>query len=115
MPADDAKICQLKKQGLSLRDIAEHFPGRTPGAIEVRYHTKLKSTGGVTEGDGLDCSRRVVGCVFMSVVGMHHPRWVGRNWRIGLQLLPNSRSSQELVAGIASARVAFQAQPVGRT
>ncbi len=44
MLADDSKICQLRKQGLSWFDIAEHFPGRTPGAIEVRYHTKPKST-----------------------------------------------------------------------
>ncbi|KAK0655337.1 hypothetical protein B0T16DRAFT_451038 [Cercophora newfieldiana] len=43
-PEDDAKIRRLKERGLSWPAIAEHFPGRTPGAIEVRYHTKLKTT-----------------------------------------------------------------------
>ena len=42
-PADDAKIRQLKEQGLSWIAIAKHFPGRSAGAIEVRYHTKLKT------------------------------------------------------------------------
>lgn len=42
-PADDAKICQLKEQGLSWIAIAKQFPGRSVGAIEVRYHTKLKT------------------------------------------------------------------------
>ncbi|KAJ4307300.1 hypothetical protein N0V88_000683 [Collariella sp. IMI 366227] len=41
--ADDAKILQLKEQGLSWIAIAKHFPGRSAGAIEVRYHTKLKT------------------------------------------------------------------------
>ena len=43
MLADDAKISRLKEQGLSWVAIAEQFPGRSPGAIEVRYHTKLKT------------------------------------------------------------------------
>ncbi|KAK4096619.1 hypothetical protein N658DRAFT_345921 [Parathielavia hyrcaniae] len=34
-PADDAKISQLKVQGLSWTAIAECFPGRTAGAIEM--------------------------------------------------------------------------------
>ncbi|KAK4243485.1 hypothetical protein C7999DRAFT_44716 [Corynascus novoguineensis] len=42
-PADDAKILRLKVQGLSWIEIAEQFPGRSAGAIEVRYHTKLKT------------------------------------------------------------------------
>jgi hypothetical protein len=42
-PEDDAKIRQLKEQGLSWLAIAQQFPGRTAGAIEVRYHTKLKA------------------------------------------------------------------------
>ena len=42
-PADDAKILRLKGQGLSWSAIAKQFPGRSPGAIEVRYHTKLKT------------------------------------------------------------------------
>jgi len=44
LPEDDAKIYQLKEQGLSWVAIAKHFPGRSAGAIEVRYHTKLKNT-----------------------------------------------------------------------
>ncbi len=43
MPADDAKIRQLKEQGLLWIAIAKHFLGRSAGAIEVRYHTKLKT------------------------------------------------------------------------
>ncbi|KAL2188037.1 hypothetical protein L209DRAFT_777978 [Thermothelomyces heterothallicus CBS 203.75] len=42
-PEDDTKICQLKDQGLSWPAIAKQFLGRTAGAIEVRYHTKLKA------------------------------------------------------------------------
>ena len=42
-PADNAKIRQLKEQGLSWIAIAEHFPGRSVGANKVRYHTKLKT------------------------------------------------------------------------
>jgi hypothetical protein len=44
LPEDDAKICQLREQGLSWIAIAKHFPGRSAGAIDVRYHTKLKHT-----------------------------------------------------------------------
>jgi hypothetical protein len=36
-PADDATILRLKGQGLSWIEIAEQFPGRSAGAIEVRY------------------------------------------------------------------------------
>ncbi len=42
-PADDAKILRLKGQGLSWTKIAEQFPGRSAGAIQLRYHTKLKT------------------------------------------------------------------------
>ncbi|KAH7010861.1 uncharacterized protein B0I36DRAFT_257062 [Microdochium trichocladiopsis] len=42
-PADDAMILQLKGQGLSWSAIAKQFPGRTAGAIQVRYQTKLKT------------------------------------------------------------------------
>ena len=42
-PADDVKILRLKGQGLSWTKIAEQFPGRSAGALEVRYHTKLKT------------------------------------------------------------------------
>ena len=40
--ADDAMILQLRGQGLSWSAIAEQFPGRSAGAIQVRYQTKLK-------------------------------------------------------------------------
>ncbi|KAK4151942.1 hypothetical protein C8A00DRAFT_35415 [Chaetomidium leptoderma] len=43
--ADDAEILRLKGQGLPWTEIAEQFPGRSAGAIEVRYHTKLKTAG----------------------------------------------------------------------
>ncbi|KAK4113097.1 hypothetical protein N656DRAFT_642599 [Canariomyces notabilis] len=42
--ADDAVILQLKGQGLSWSAIARQFPGRSAGAIQVRYQTKLKTT-----------------------------------------------------------------------
>ena len=42
-PEDDAKIRQLKEQGLSWIAIAKRFPGRTSRVIQVRYHTKLKT------------------------------------------------------------------------
>ena len=42
-PEDDIKSRQLKEQGLSWIAIAKHFPGRTAGAIEVRYYTKLRT------------------------------------------------------------------------
>lgn len=41
-PADDATILRLKGQGLSWIEIAEQFPGRSAGAIQLRYYTKLK-------------------------------------------------------------------------
>ncbi|KAK3896370.1 hypothetical protein C8A05DRAFT_20635, partial [Staphylotrichum tortipilum] len=43
-PADDAKILQLKEQGLSWSAIAKEFPGRSARAIQVRHQTKLKPT-----------------------------------------------------------------------
>ncbi|KAK4119396.1 hypothetical protein N657DRAFT_637326 [Parathielavia appendiculata] len=50
---EDAKIHQLKEQGLSWLEITEHFPGRTPGAIRVRYHNKLKPTSSRSESQKL--------------------------------------------------------------
>ncbi|KAK4206404.1 hypothetical protein QBC37DRAFT_300861 [Rhypophila decipiens] len=41
-PQDDAKICQLKEQGLSWLAIAKQLPGRSAPAIEARYYAKLK-------------------------------------------------------------------------
>jgi hypothetical protein len=43
-PADDAKILRLKGQGLSWSAVAKEFPGRSAGAIQLRYQTKLKPT-----------------------------------------------------------------------
>lgn len=56
---DDTKIRQLKERGLSWPAIARHFPGRTAGAIEVRYHTKLKTADPTPNGSRQlrDCSR----------------------------------------------------------
>jgi hypothetical protein len=42
-PEDDVKLRQLRKKELSWLAIAAQFLGRSPGAIEVRYHTKLKT------------------------------------------------------------------------
>ncbi len=36
-------MLQLKGQGLSWTEIAEQLPGRSAAAVEVRYHTKLKT------------------------------------------------------------------------
>ena len=41
--AHNVKILRLKGQGLSGIEIAEQLPGRSAGAIEVRYYTKLKT------------------------------------------------------------------------
>jgi hypothetical protein len=43
-PEDDAKILRLRAEGLSWSAIAGEFPGRSAGAIQVRYQTKLKPT-----------------------------------------------------------------------
>lgn len=42
-PEINTKIRQLKKRGLSWHVIAKQFPGRSPRAVKVRYHTKLKT------------------------------------------------------------------------
>lgn len=42
-PEDDELLIELKeRRKLSWRIIAQHFPGRTAGALQVRYCTKLK-------------------------------------------------------------------------
>lgn len=41
---DDSLIIELKEhRKLTWKDISEHFNGRTPGALQVRYCTKLKA------------------------------------------------------------------------
>ena len=43
MPEDDAKLVDMKKRGCSWKDIYAAFPDKTPGTIQVRCSTKLKS------------------------------------------------------------------------
>ena len=43
-PEDDALLVNLKEErGLTWKQIAEFFPGRTSGTLQVRYCTKLKA------------------------------------------------------------------------
>ncbi|KAK3306820.1 uncharacterized protein B0T15DRAFT_552902 [Chaetomium strumarium] len=49
-PEDDAKIRQLKEQRLSWLAIAKQLPGRTAGAIETIYYTKLKTADATQNG-----------------------------------------------------------------
>jgi hypothetical protein len=49
---DDTLLIELKEHSkMSWRQIAEHFNGRTPGALQVRYCTKLKARTPWTEED----------------------------------------------------------------
>jgi hypothetical protein len=43
MPEDDTKLVDMKKSGCSWKEINAAFPDRTPGTIQVRCSTKLKS------------------------------------------------------------------------
>jgi hypothetical protein len=41
--SEDERLVELKKrENLSWTQIAEHFPGRTKGSLQVRYSTRLK-------------------------------------------------------------------------
>ena len=40
---EDALLQSLKDKGLPWQDIAKHFPGRTQGALQTRFCTKLKN------------------------------------------------------------------------
>lgn len=43
-PEDDAKLVDLKEgKALTWKQIAEYFPGRSSGTLQVRYCTKLKA------------------------------------------------------------------------
>lgn len=43
-PADDELLVNLKEYGsLTWKEIAERFPGRSAGTLQVRYCTKLKA------------------------------------------------------------------------
>ncbi|KAH9844707.1 WD40 repeat protein [Teratosphaeria destructans] len=45
-PEEDALLARLKEvEDMSWREIAEYFPGRTEGALGVRYSTKIKNRG----------------------------------------------------------------------
>ncbi|KAJ3493711.1 hypothetical protein NLG97_g4561 [Lecanicillium saksenae] len=41
--AEDNLILSLRKSGQSWKKIAQQLPGRSPGALQVRYSTKLRS------------------------------------------------------------------------
>ncbi|KAK4149973.1 hypothetical protein C8A00DRAFT_18417, partial [Chaetomidium leptoderma] len=101
-PEDDAKIRQLKEQGLSWIAIAKRFPGRTPGAIEVRYHTKLRTTHPSRSGSRQMCDHsRAVSLVVGDDGG-------GEEWEVeeicsdrrlddgGLELLVKWRGGEEI-------------------
>ncbi|EPS29035.1 hypothetical protein PDE_03981 [Penicillium oxalicum 114-2] len=46
LPAEDELLIELKeKRSLPWNRIVKHFPGRTKGALQVRYSTKLKDRG----------------------------------------------------------------------
>ncbi|KAJ5775543.1 uncharacterized protein N7511_000554 [Penicillium nucicola] len=46
LPDEDARLIELKeKRSLPWNRIVKHFPGRTKGALQVRYSTKLKGRG----------------------------------------------------------------------
>lgn len=46
-PEDDALLVQLKEtKSLTWKQIADFFPGRTSGTLQVRYCTKLRVKGG---------------------------------------------------------------------
>lgn len=40
---DDQLIIQLRESGKAWKEIAKFLPGRSPGALQVRYSTKLKA------------------------------------------------------------------------
>lgn len=55
LSTDDQLLIKLKEQWLlSWRKIAEHFPGRSKGSLQVRYSTKLKNRGSGSVARGLD-------------------------------------------------------------
>lgn len=42
-PPEDQLIIRLRNSGKTWKEIANQIPGRSPGALQVRYSTKLKS------------------------------------------------------------------------
>jgi Myb-like DNA-binding domain len=55
MDEDDALLVKLKDRGLTWRQIARHFPGRTAGTLQVRYCTKLRRRHGPWTKDMVCC------------------------------------------------------------
>jgi hypothetical protein len=58
-PKDDALLVQLKEEkNLTWKQIAEFFPGRSSGTLQVRYCTKLRVKGGTGESgdEGMELS-----------------------------------------------------------
>ncbi|TGZ80696.1 hypothetical protein EX30DRAFT_49142 [Ascodesmis nigricans] len=54
-PEDDQKLVELKeKQHMSWKQIAEQFPGRSSGTLQVRYCTKLKAKTTVWTDDSVE-------------------------------------------------------------
>lgn len=52
---DDEKIVELKGRGLSWKQIAGYFPGRSAGSLQVHFCTKLRRREG-------EWSQEMVGC-----------------------------------------------------
>ena len=61
-PEDDALLVDLKEnKSLTWKQIAEFFPGRSSGTLQVRYCTKLKAK-------TTQWTEETVGCSLISVV-----------------------------------------------
>ncbi|ODQ63099.1 hypothetical protein NADFUDRAFT_48317 [Nadsonia fulvescens var. elongata DSM 6958] len=60
-PDDDTLLIHLKEdQKYTWKQIAKRFPGRTPGALQVRYCTRLKNKNVVWEQEDLNAMRDVL-------------------------------------------------------
>jgi hypothetical protein len=57
-PEEDALLIELKEtKNLTWNQIADFFPGRSSGTLQVRYCTKLKATAMVWTEDKVDRCR----------------------------------------------------------
>ena len=55
-PEEDAKLVDLKEnKNMTWKQIADFFPGRTSGTLQVRYCTKLKAKQTVWSDDTVSC------------------------------------------------------------
>jgi hypothetical protein len=60
-PEEDALLVDLKEdKNLTWKQIADFFPGRTSGTLQVRYCTKLKAKDVVWTDDMVSCSKPLV-------------------------------------------------------